>query len=130
MLPRSAGILIPLFSLRTRDDLGRGDILDLAPMIDLAIAMGHRVIQLLPLDETAPDERSPYSAMSVMAIDPMYISARGLEGVGRVVLARARDANGTGRVMPRATVRKTKFALLTRAYRAARARGMLGAGSK
>ena len=36
MLQRSAGILIPLFSLRTRDDFGRGEILD-AAMIDFAI---------------------------------------------------------------------------------------------
>jgi 4-alpha-glucanotransferase len=85
MLTRSAGILIPLFSIRTRDGLGRGEILDLAPMMDFALSMGHRGLQLLPLDETAPGDLSPYSAMSVMAIDPMYISISGLPGVGRVV---------------------------------------------
>src|SRR5215472_1777588 len=124
MLTRSAGILIPLFSLRTRDDLGRGEILDLAPMIDFALSMGHRVIQLLPLDETGPEELSPYSAMSVMAIDPMYISIRGLPGVGRVVHGRARGAVGKGRrFVPRPVIRKEKFALLERAYRASRVRG-------
>jgi 4-alpha-glucanotransferase len=123
MLTRSAGILIPLFSLRTRDNLGRGEILDLAPMIDLALSMGHRVVQLLPLDETGPDDLSPYSAMSVMAIDPMYISISGLPGVGRVVAARAREAVGKARFVPRAIIRKEKFALLERAYRASRARG-------
>ncbi len=101
MLPRSAGILIPLFSIRTRDNLGRGEILDLAPMIDFALSMGHRVIQLLPLDETGPDDLSPYSAMSVMAIDPTYISMSGLPGVGRVVLARAREAVGRARFVER-----------------------------
>ena len=123
MLTRSAGILIPLFSIRTRDNLGRGEILDLAPMIDFALSMGHRVIQLLPLDETGPDDLSPYSAMSVMAIDPMYISISGLPGVGRVVAARAREAVGKARFVPRAIIRKEKFALLERAYRASRARG-------
>ena len=49
MLTRSAGILIPLFSIRTRNSLGRGGIPDLAPMMDFALSMGHRVIQLLPL---------------------------------------------------------------------------------
>src|SRR5260370_9369934 len=101
MLPRSAGILIPLFSIRTRDNLGRGEILDLAPMIDFALSMGHRVIQLLPLDETGPDDLSPYSAMSVMAMDPMYISLNGLPGVGGVFLARARGAAGTRRFLHR-----------------------------
>ncbi len=123
MLTRSAGILIPLFSIRTRDDLGRGEILSLAPMIDFALSMGHRVIQLLPLDETGPDDLSPYSAMSVMAIDPMYISVSGLPGVGRVVQARARQAVGKARFVPRAITRREKFVLLERAYRATRARG-------
>jgi 4-alpha-glucanotransferase len=123
MLPRSAGILIPLFSIRTRDNLGRGEILDLAPMIDFALSMGHRVIQLLPLDETGPDDLSPYSAMSVMAIDPTYISMSGLPGVGRVVLARAREAIGRRRFVERPIIRREKFALLERAYRASRARG-------
>lgn len=123
MLTRSAGVLVPLFSLRSRNDLGRGEILDLAPMIDLALAMGHRVIQLLPLDETAPGEQSPYSAMSVMAIDPMYISIRGIEGIGPIVPARAREAAGRARVVPRATVRREKLALLARSYRATRAAG-------
>ncbi|MGA6972719.1 MAG: 4-alpha-glucanotransferase [Candidatus Binatus sp.] len=123
MLKRSAGILIPLFSIRTRDSLGRGEILDLAPMIDFALSMGHRVIQLLPLDETDPEGLSPYSAMSVMAIDPMYISVRGLTGVGRVVLARAREPVGKGRFVPRSIIRREKSILLERAYRAMRARG-------
>ncbi len=122
MLPRSAGILIPLFSIRTRDNFGRGEILDLAPMIDFALSMGHRVIQLLPLDETGPDDLSPYSAMSVMAIDPTYISMSGLPNVGRVVLARAREPIGRRRFVDRPIIRREKFPLLERAYRASRAR--------
>lgn len=121
MLTRSAGILIPLFSIRTRDNFGRGEILDLAPMIDFALSMGHRVIQLLPLDETGPDDLSPYSAMSVMAIDPTYISMSGLAGVGRIVLARAREVVGRARFVSRPIIRREKFALLERAYRAMRA---------
>ncbi len=105
-----------MFSIRTRDNLGRGEILDLAPMIDFALSMGHRVIQLLPLDETGPDDLSPYSAMSVMAIDPTYISLSGLPGVGRVVLGRAREAVGRRRFVERPIIRREKFPLLERAY--------------
>src|SRR5580692_1571066 len=79
MLKRIAGLMIPLFSLRTADDLGRGEIGGLVPMADFALATGHRMLQLLPIDETAPGETSPYSAMSVLAIDPLYISLRGLD---------------------------------------------------
>src|SRR5260370_42571051 len=70
---RCAGILIPLFSLRSAGDFGRGDIGGLAAVGDLALAMGQRLIQLLPIDETPPGETRPYSAMSGLAIDPRYI---------------------------------------------------------
>lgn len=96
MLQRVAGVLIPLFSLRTTDDLGRGEIRGLIPMADFALAMGHRMIQLLPIDETAPDETSPYSAMSVLAIDPRYISARGLDGISACDIDAARVIAGPG----------------------------------
>src|SRR5271169_696611 len=95
---RVAGVLIPLFSLRTTEDLGRGEIRGLIPMADFALAMGHRMLQLLPIDETAPGETSPYSAMSVLAIDPLYISLRGLDGIGAADLDAARINLDTTRV--------------------------------
>ncbi len=99
-------------------------------MTDFARAAGLRVIQLLPLDEGAPGETSPYSAMSVLAIDPIYISVRGLGGVGRVSIARAQAAVGAGRVVPRASLRPVKLALLERAYRASRKRNGSGIGDE
>jgi 4-alpha-glucanotransferase len=129
LIRHTAGILIPLASLRSRGDLGRGDIQSLAPMVDFARAMGHRVIQLLPLDESAPGEASPYSAMSVMAIDPIYAGVRGLPGVGRIRISRARAAIGRARTPDSTIVRREKLALLERAYRTARTRGMLDAGT-
>ncbi len=120
---RAAGVLIPLFSLRTRDDLGRGEIMDLPAMIGFARSAGLRIIQLLPLDEGAPGETSPYSAMSVLAIDPVYIATRELGGVGRVSIARAQAEVGNGRVVARAVSRPVRLALLERAYRASRVRG-------
>jgi len=96
MLQRTAGVLIALFSLRTTDDLGRGEIRGLVPMADFALAMGHRMIQLLPVDETAPGETSPYSALSVLAIDPLYISMRGLDGVDAAGIDAARMRAGPG----------------------------------
>ncbi len=124
MFPRSAGILIPLFSLRTEDDLGRGEIMQMRAMIDFALAMGHRVIQLLPIDETAPGEASPYNALSVFAIDPLYISASELAGVGRLALKRARrsasepsdDPSPSARFVPRAAYVAAKRELLERAF--------------
>jgi 4-alpha-glucanotransferase len=34
---------------------------------------GQRVLQLLPINEMAPGQQSPYSAISAMAIDPIYL---------------------------------------------------------
>ncbi len=73
--------MVPLFSLRTRTDAGIGDISALAAMVELAATMEHRAILLLPIDETSPGEASPYSALSVFAIDPIYAGFDGLPGV-------------------------------------------------
>lgn len=114
-MKKTAAVLIPLFSLRTGDDLGRGEIGGLPPFIDFALAMGHRAVQLLPLGETAPDETSPYSALSVFAIDPLYISAAALS-------ASATRARHAGRLAPpwspgaRERLRAVKLPMLEAAY--------------
>ncbi len=129
MLARSAGILIPLFSLRTAGDLGRGEIMQMKPMIDFALSVGHRIIQLLPLDETAPGEASPYSALSVFAIDPLYISAAELRGVGKRALGQARKSAGdASRTVPRARYVAAKKALLERAFDAFQRRALVREG--
>ena len=71
---RRAGLLIPLFSCPSSSSWGIGDIADLAPMTAWLAAAGQRVLQLLPINEMAPGQQSPYSAISAMAIDPIFIS--------------------------------------------------------
>ena len=66
---RIAGVLTPLFALRTEDDLGIGDVEGLRQFIDWARAIGFRLVQLLPINETGGDN-SPYNAISSCAIDP------------------------------------------------------------
>ncbi len=116
MLKRIASVLIPLFSLRTIEDFGRGEIHALAPMAKLALAMGHRMIQLLPIDETAPDETSPYSATSVLAIDPRYISARGLYGIEAGEIAAGRAAAGPEDPVDQAKLHAAKIKLLRKSF--------------
>ncbi len=70
---RQAGLLIPLFSFPSSTSWGIGDIGDLAPMTSWLAGAGQRLLQLLPLNEMAPGQQSPYSAISAMAIDPVYI---------------------------------------------------------
>lgn len=70
---RQAGLVVPLFSCPSTASWGIGDIGDLAPMAAWLAGAGHRVLQLLPLNEMAPAHQSPYSAISAMAIDPIFI---------------------------------------------------------
>ncbi len=64
-----AGVLAPLFALRTEDDLGVGDVAALRQFIDWSRAIGFRLVQLLPINETGGDN-SPYNAISSRAIEP------------------------------------------------------------
>jgi len=81
----------------------------------LARSMGFRLIQLLPLDETAPGELSPYSAMSVAAIDPSYLALEGLGGIDDAAVAQARAAiHDESRDLAR--YRTTKLNLLDLAF--------------
>src|ERR1700693_3947003 len=66
---RIAGVLVPLFALRGKDDLGIGDVAALREFIDWAAEIGFKLVQLLPINETGSDN-SPYNAISAMAIEP------------------------------------------------------------
>jgi len=70
---RRAGLLVPLFSCTSTTGWGIGDIGDVAATAAWLDAAGMRVLQLLPLNEVAPGQQSPYSAISAMALDPIYI---------------------------------------------------------
>ena len=67
-----AGILVPLFALRTENDLGIGDVAALREFIEWAGAIGFGLVQLLPINEIGGDN-SPYNAISSVAIEPMTL---------------------------------------------------------
>lgn len=66
---RIAGVLAPLFALRTETDLGIGDLDALRQFIDWAAGVGFKLVQMLPINETGGDN-SPYNAISAGAIEP------------------------------------------------------------
>jgi len=72
---RLAGILIPVFSIRGENDLGIGDTAGLREFVNFAAEMGFGFVQLLPINETGPDN-SPYNAISSVAIEPMTLHCR------------------------------------------------------
>jgi 4-alpha-glucanotransferase len=64
-----AGVLAPLFGLRSDNDLGIGDVAVLREFVDWAAEIGFKLVQLLPINEMGADN-SPYNAISAMAIEP------------------------------------------------------------
>lgn len=118
---RAAGLLLPLFALRSEEDLGRGDIGGLAAAGELARAMGQRLILILPIDETPPGEASPYSASSVFAIDSLYVATGALSGVSA---AARRATHHAAAALPGdlLRLRAVKEGLLDRAFEHFRAR--------
>lgn len=71
---RSAGVLLPLSAMRGRTDWGCGDMSSFKEWIKYLSAQRVKMLQILPINETAPSEYCPYSALSAYALDPVYIS--------------------------------------------------------
>lgn len=62
-----------MFSCVSTRSWGIGDIGDVPTVAAWLSGAGQRALQLLPLNEMAPGQQSPYSAISAMAIDPIYL---------------------------------------------------------
>lgn len=82
---RGAGTAIPVFSLRSEDDYGIGDFVDLELMADWAAATHQQVVQLLPVNDTTMThtwtDSYPYNSNSVFALHPIYLRP---EAIGRL----------------------------------------------
>lgn len=74
---RSAGTVIPVFSLRSEEDFGVGEFHDLKRLADWAANTGQRMLQLLPVHDTTMtgtwDDSYPYNANSTFALHPLYL---------------------------------------------------------
>jgi 4-alpha-glucanotransferase len=68
-----AGILEPVFAIRTENDLGIGDTDGVRQMIDWCARHGLNIFQTLPINETS-DDNSPYNAISSLAIEPATLA--------------------------------------------------------
>lgn len=68
-----AGILEPVFAIRTEDDLGVGDTDGVRQMIDWCARRGLNIFQTLPINETS-DDNSPYNAISSQALEATTIA--------------------------------------------------------
>jgi 4-alpha-glucanotransferase len=103
-MQRKAGVVLPLFSIRTRHDWGIGQITDLPACARWLQSAGQRLLQILPPHELSAGETSPYGALTAFGIDPVYVGLEAIDdldpgtidgalgGEGRVTLERVRAA--------------------------------------
>src|SRR5512145_609097 len=82
-MARHAGLLLPLFSLRSRTDWGIGELPDVGSLCAWMSNAGFDRLMLLPIGTMTGGTSSPYSAASAMAIDPIYIAVDALEDFAR-----------------------------------------------
>jgi 4-alpha-glucanotransferase len=107
-MPRQAGVLLPLFSIRSSADWGVGEIPDLVPWARWCAAAGFSAAQVLPVNEASRGQNSPYAALSAFAIDPVYVGVGALEdfeAVGGVSALSREDAALLERVRAAPAVR-------------------------
>ena len=82
---RAAGVVVPVFSLRSNHSFGVGDFGDLRRFVDWAKVTGMKVIQLLPVNDTTTDghwhDSYPYNITSCFALHPHYLD---LEQLGEL----------------------------------------------
>ncbi|MCQ2410678.1 MAG: 4-alpha-glucanotransferase [Elusimicrobiaceae bacterium] len=78
---RVSGILMPLSAMKTDQDWGVGDFGGLKEWAEFLASQGVKILQILPLQETAPGITCPYAAMSSFATDPVYVNIEAVEDI-------------------------------------------------
>ncbi|MFL5320568.1 MAG: 4-alpha-glucanotransferase [Myxococcaceae bacterium] len=73
---RISGILLPLFSLRSRDDFGIGDFGAVDGLLQWMAAAKQKLLMVLPLLPTAPGDPSPYSTRSAFGLNSLFIDLK------------------------------------------------------
>jgi 4-alpha-glucanotransferase len=124
MTTRHAGVNVPLFSLRSEHGWGIGELTDVPALTDWMADAGFDRLMLLPLGTMPHGQTSPYSAVSTLAIDPIYISLRVVEdferagGIGALSAGarQAIDAARQARFVSYDLVRRAKDEALGRAF--------------
>ncbi len=75
---KGAGVVIPVFSLRSKNSFGVGEFTDLKLLVDWAAKTGMKMIQILPVNDTIAThtwaDSYPYAAISAFALHPVYLN--------------------------------------------------------
>ena len=89
---KGAGTAIPVFSIRSEEDFGIGDFVDIKKLVDWCVKTGQKILQVLPVNDTMMTktwlDSYPYKSNSTFALHPQYIR---LEEVGTLKDEARRD---------------------------------------
>ena len=81
---KGAGVVIPVFSLRSKNSFGTGEFTDLKLLVDWAAKTGMKMIQILPVNDTTAthtwEDSYPYAAISAFALHPLYLNLTKVAG--------------------------------------------------
>lgn len=82
---KTAGVVVPLFSLRSDSDWGIGDFGSLTKLVDWAAEAGLHAIQLLPVNDTTREgnwhDSYPYNPISTFALHPIYMDFNAMPSI-------------------------------------------------
>ncbi len=75
---KGAGVAIPVFSLKSENSFGVGEFTDIKLLVDWAVNVGMKLIQILPINDTTAThtwtDSYPYASISAFALHPMYLN--------------------------------------------------------
>jgi 4-alpha-glucanotransferase len=75
---KGAGVAIPVFSLKSENSFGVGEFTDIKLLVDWAVNVGMKLIQILPVNDTTAThtwtDSYPYASISAFALHPMYLN--------------------------------------------------------
>jgi 4-alpha-glucanotransferase len=91
---RQAGVVLPLFAIRTRDDWGIGQLTALPACAAWIRGAGQRLLQVLPPHTLSPGETSPYGALTAFGIDPIYADIAAIEDLDEASIDAVLGAEG------------------------------------
>jgi 4-alpha-glucanotransferase len=91
---RQAGVVLPLFSIRTRRDWGIGQVTDLPACAAWIRRAGHTLLQLLPPHELSAGETSPYGALTAFGLDPIYVGIEAIADLDEAAVDAALGEDG------------------------------------
>ncbi|MBO7238673.1 MAG: 4-alpha-glucanotransferase [Elusimicrobiaceae bacterium] len=112
---RTNGILLPVSAMKTDTDWGVGDFSSLCEWVQFLGSLGTKIVQILPLQETAPGQNCPYSALSAFAIDPIYIDVSAVREVQLSPRARKTVQDMQGEIVAWRMSHKTLFKVIKEA---------------